>query len=176
MSFMVKICLDYGHGGRDPGASYKGRKESVDNLDLGMKLADRLRMSNLIVGETRTSDVDLTLNERVDFANRGSYHYFISLHRNAFKPEVANGVEVFIHPKASPKARKLAGEIQKNLAACGFRNRGVKTADFYVLRKTKMPALLIEIGFIDNSRDNELFDLKRNQIIDEISKAIILNK
>ena len=173
---MVKICFDYGHGGRDPGACYKGRKESMDNLDIGMKLAERIRMSHLAVGETRTSDVNLSLKERVDFANKGSYGYFISFHRNAFKPELASGAEVFVHPNGSPKARSLAGEIQKALVACGFRNRGVKTANFYVLRQTKMPALLIEIGFIDNSMDNELFDLKKSQIIDEISKAIILSR
>lgn len=173
---MVKICFDYGHGGRDPGAVYKGRKESQDNLDIGMRVAERVGMFNLVIGETRALDVGLSLQERVNFANKGDYDYFISFHRNAFKPELANGAETFIHPKASPKARALAEEIQKGLVACGFRNRGVKTADFYVLRKTKMPAVLIEIGFIDNSLDNELFDLKRRQIIHEISKAIILGR
>lgn len=173
---MVKICFDYGHGGRDSGAVYKGRKESLDNLDLGMRVAERVAMFSLEIAETRTSDVSLGLGERVDFANKGNYDYFISFHRNAFRPEVANGAETFIHPKASPKARKLAEEIQKGLVACGFRNRGLKTADFYVLRKTKMPAVLIEIGFIDNSIDNDLFDLKRREIIHQISKAIVLAK
>lgn len=173
---MVKICFDYGHGGRDPGAVYKGRKESMDNLDIGMRVAERAGKANLEIGEIRTLDMDLSLRERVDFANRGSYDYFISFHRNAFKAELANGAESFIHPGASPKARKLAEQIQKGLVACGFRDRGVKTADFYVLRKTKMPAVLIEIGFIDNSGDNNLFDLKRREIIHEISKAIILIK
>ena len=171
---MVKICFDYGHGGRDPGAVYKGRRESMDNLDIGMRVAEQAGKSNFKIGEIRTMDMDVTLKERVDFANKGKYDYFISFHRNAFKPEQANGAEIFIHPGASPKARRLAERIQKGLVACGFRDRGVKTANFYVLRKTKMPAVLIEIGFIDNSGDNELFDLKRREIIDEISKAIVL--
>ena len=128
----------------------------------------------LEIGETRTYDVNLGLKERVDFANKGDYDYSISFHRNAFKPEVANGAETFIHPQASPKARKLAEEIQKGLVTCGFRNHGVKTADFYVLRRTKMPAVLIEIGFIDNSGENELFDFKRRKTIHEISKVIVL--
>ena len=170
---MVKVCFDYGHGGRDPGALYKGRKESMDNLDLGMSVAEQVGIYSLEIGETRDSDINLSLKERVDFANRGSYDYFISFHRNAFKPEVASGAEVFIHLNASPKAKALAEEIQKGLVSCGFKNRGVKTANFYVLSKTKMPAVLIEIGFIDNSLDNELFDLKRKEIIHEISRAII---
>lgn len=173
---MVKICFDYGHGGKDPGALYKGRRESMDNLELGMRVAEQVGIYSLEIGETRTRDMDVSLKARVDFANRGSYDYFISFHRNAFKPELANGAEVFIHPKASAKARGLAEEIQKGLVACGFRNRGVKTANFYVLRKTKMPALLIEIGFIDNSSDNELFDLKRKEIVHEISRAVIQTK
>ena len=173
---MVKICFDYGHGGKDPGAVYKGRKESMDNLELGMKVAERVGIYNLEIGGTRTSDVNLSLKARVDFANKGDYDYFISFHRNAFKAELANGAEVFIHPKASPKARRLGEAIQKGLVDCGFRNRGLKLAHFYVLSKTKMPAVLIEIGFIDNSGDNDLFDLKRNEIIDSISRAIINTK
>lgn len=170
---MVKVCFDYGHGGNDPGATYKGRKESADNLDIGMKVAKRVGEFNIETAETRTSDINLSLKERADFANKGEYDYFISFHRNALKPEVANGAETFIHPKASRKARKLAKKIQKGLVACGFRNRGIKTSDFYVLSKTKMPAVLIEIGFIDNSEDNDLFDLNRREIIDRISNVIV---
>ena len=170
---MVKICFDYGHGGRDPGAIYNGRRESMDNLDLGLRVAELVSANGLKIGQTRIIDKDLSLKERVDFANGGNYDYFISFHRNAFKPEVANGAEVFVHPKSSPRARKLAEEIQRGLVACGFRNRGVKIADFYVLRGTKMPAVLLEIGFIDNSLDNLLFDLKREEIIFRITKSIV---
>ena len=170
---MVKICFDYGHGGLDPGATFKGRRESQDNLELGRRVADKLALYKIEVGETRTRDLNLSLRQRVDFANRAGYDYFISFHRNAFKPEMANGAEVFVHPQGSPKAKILAEEIQRGLVACGFRNRGVKSSNFYVLRKTKMPGLLIEVGFIDNSGDNRIFDENRQMIIDRISKAII---
>lgn len=169
---MVRICFDYGHGGRDSGAMYKGRKESVDNLNIGIKVAERVRLFGIEVDETRTTDISMGLKERANLANNGKYDYFISFHRNAFRTEEATGVETFIHPKASPKARRLAEDIQKALVICGFKNRGVKTANFYVLRKTRMPAVLIEIGFIDNA----LFDFKRRQIINELSKVIILGK
>ncbi len=173
---MVKFCLDYGHGGKDPGAVYKGRKESMDNLDIGKKLGEKLRILGLEVGETRTSDVYTSLKARVDFANRGNYDYFISFHRNAFKPEVGTGVEVFIHPNASPKAAGVARDIQRALVKCGFKNRGVKTANFYVLQKTKMPAILIELGFIDNTMDNQLLDFKKEEIINEVAKVFICRK
>lgn len=171
---MIRLCFDYGHGGRDPGAVYRGRKESMDNLSIGMEVAKRVRIFGVEVDEIRTTDVSVGLEERCIYANNGKHDYFISFHRNAFRPEEANGAETFVYTNPSVRARQLAKEIQRNLEACGFRKRGVKTADFYVLRKTKMPALLIEIGFIDNSGDNAIFDYKRKDIVHQLSKAIIL--
>ena len=171
---MVKLCFDYGHGGKDPGALYNGRKESIDNLSIGREVARRVRNFGIEVAETRTTDITVGLKERVDYANIGNYDYFISFHRNAFKPEVARGVETFVYPYASPKANKLAYEVQIALTNCGLKNRGVKKADFYVLRRTKMPAILVEIGFLDNTLDNNLLDINRQQIIDELIKAIVL--
>lgn len=171
---MVRLCFDYGHGGRDCGALYKGRKESLDNLAIGRNVAELIRNLGIEVGETRTSDISMGLKERVNFANKGKYDYFISFHRNAFQPEKANGVETFIYTNASIKSNRLAIEVQKTLIEFGFRNRGVKMANFYVLRETKMPAILIELGFIDNSKDNYLFDLNRRDIAQELAKTIIL--
>lgn len=171
---MVRVCFDYGHGGKDSGAVYKGRKECIDNLSIGMEVAKRVRIFGVDVGETRTRDVNLGLKERCDFANVGGYDYFISFHRNAFKPEVGIGAETFIYTNASLRSRELARRMQDALVACGFKNRGIKTADFYVLRKTVMPAVLIEIGFIDNTSDNILFDIKRKEIIHQLTKAIVL--
>lgn len=171
---MVRLCFDYGHGGKDSGAVYKGRKESVDNLSIGREVASIIRSLGIEVGETRTQDVNMGLKERVNFANKGKYDYFISFHRNAYKPEKANGVETLIYTNASIKANKLAYRVQKALVQCGFRDRGVKKVNFYVLRETIMPAIIIEIGFIDNFRDNNIFDLNRKQIINEIVKAIII--
>lgn len=171
---MIRICFDYGHGGRDPGAIYKGRKESMDNLVLGMKVAENLRRFGVVVDEIRTTDTSKSLNERCIFANNGKYDYFISFHRNAYRPEEGSGAETYVHINGSSRAMLLAKEIQKALVACGFRNRGVKRADFQVLRRTKMPAVLIEIGFMDNSKDNAIFDSKREEIIHELARAIIL--
>lgn len=171
---MVRLCFDYGHGGRDSGAVYKGRKESTDNLSIGVGIAKRLRIFGVDVGETRITDVSIGLKERCVFANDGKYDYFISFHRNAFKPEVGIGAETFVYTNGSLKSRELAKKMQEALVACGFRNRGVKTANFYVLKNTIMPAVLIEIGFIDNTADNTLFDNKRKEIVHELSKAIIL--
>lgn len=169
---MIKLCFDYGHGGKDTGAIYKGRKEAQDNLKVGMAVAKKLRQQGIIVDETRTSDVTLSLKERSDFENKAKYDYFISFHRNAFKPETANGVESYVYITGNDKSRKLAEKIQSALVSTGYKDRGVKTANFYVLKETKAPAILIEIGFIDSTSDNEIFDNKHMEIVNSISRAI----
>jgi len=170
---MAMVCLDYGHGGVDSGAVYKGRCEKDDNLELGLKVAEELRRHGVIVGETRTSDTTSSLKDRTLFANKGNFDYFISFHRNAFKPEKSKGSETFIYIIGSEKSKELAKRIQTSLVGLGFVDRGVKTANFYVLRETKSPAVLVEVGFIDNSEDNKLFDSKKDEIAKGIAKAIL---
>ena len=170
---MARICLDYGHGGSDPGAVYKGRKEADDNLALGKAVAKELRRHGINVDETRTGDKTVSLSERSNFERKGSYDYFISFHRNAFKPEQAKGVETYTYLNPSTKAKALAERIQAALVAIGFASRGVKTANFHVLRETRAPAILVETGFIDNTKDNQLFDSSRNEIVTAITKAIL---
>lgn len=170
---MNRLCFDYGHGGEDPGACYNERKESNDVLSIGRAVALEIRRHGVIVDETRTSDTTVSLNNRSAFENKNTYDYFISFHRNAYKAEKAKGVEVYTCLNAGVKAKRLAQMVQKSLLALGFIDRGIKEADYHVLRKTKAPAVLIEIGFIDNSEDNNLFDSKKNEIIKAISKAIL---
>jgi N-acetylmuramoyl-L-alanine amidase len=170
---MIKLCFDYGHGGTDPGAVYNGRKEAADVLSLGREVAEEIRRHGINVDETRTADVTVGLTQRSAFANQQNYNYFISFHRNAFKPETGTGAETYTYMNASEKTISLATKIQKALVEAGFKDRGVKTGNFHVLRKTKAPAVLIEIGFIDNSQDNVLFDIHKKAIVTGISKAIL---
>lgn len=169
----MKVCFDYGHGGRDPGASYLGRKESDDNLKLGQEVAKYLRARGVVVDETRTGDQWVPLYERGQCEGKGHYHYFISFHRNAYRPEVGTGAETFVYFKGSPKARLLGEKIQTALQMVGFKNRGVKGGNYYLLRNTKAPALLLEVGFIDNTADNQLFDQKRAQIAQALGASIL---
>ncbi len=170
---MDRLCFDYGHGGVDCGADYHERKESNDVLSLGKAVAAEVRRHGVTVEETRTSDTQLSLTDRTNFENRNTYGYFISFHRNAVQPEKARGVETYTYLNAGVKSKGLAEKIQTSLVALGFTDRGVKEANYYVLRETKAPAVLIEIGFIDNSGDNALFDSKQNEIIKALAKAIL---
>ncbi|QPW59767.1 N-acetylmuramoyl-L-alanine amidase family protein [Clostridium botulinum] len=170
---MARLCFDYGHGGVDSGACYKGRKESNDVLSVGKAVAEEVRRHWVTVDETRTSDATVSLNDRSNFENRSTYDYFISFHRNAYEPEKAKGAETYTYLNQGAKAKGLAEKIQSSLVNVGFKNRGVKKANFHVLRETKAPAVLVEMGFIDNSGDNALFDSKRNEIVKAIAKAIL---
>lgn len=170
---MIRVCLDFGHGRSDSGASYKGRFEKDDNLKLGLAVAKEVKRYGVIVDMTRTEDVYLSLSDRSNFEKKGGYDYFISFHRNAFKPEKVRGVETYTFTRQTAKAKSLASRIQKNLVAVGFLDRGVKKANFHVLRETRSPAVLIEVGFIDNTKDNQLFDSKFDDIVKAITKAIL---
>ncbi|MBE6067407.1 MAG: N-acetylmuramoyl-L-alanine amidase [Clostridium lundense] len=170
---MARLCFDYGHGGTDPGATYNSRKESNDVLNIGRAVAAEIRRYGITVDETRTSDSTVSLKDRSAFENRNTYDYFISFHRNAYEPEKAKGVETYTYLNGRVKSKSLAERIQKFLVALGFVDRGVKEANYHVLRETKAPAILVEIGFIDSSIDNNLIDAKRNEIINAIAKALL---
>ncbi len=170
---MARLCFDYGHGGEDPGATYNGRKESNDVLSIGRAVAAEVRRHGVTVDETRTSDITVSLNDRSNFENRNTYDYFISFHRNAYEPEKARGVETYTYLNPGAKSKSLAQKIQTSLVALGFADRGVKEANYHVLRETKALAVLVEIGFIDNTGDNNLFDSKKNEIIKVLAKGIL---
>lgn len=170
---MSRLCFDYGHGGEDPGVCYNGRKESNDVLIIGRAIAGEIRRHGVTVDETRTSDTTVSLTNRSAFENKNTYDYFISFHRNAYEAEKAKGVETYTYLNPGAKSQSLAESIQTSLVALRFIDRGVKEANYHVLRGTKAAAVLIEIGFIDNTEDNNLFDANRSEIIKAIAKAIL---
>ncbi|MEN8078271.1 N-acetylmuramoyl-L-alanine amidase [Clostridioides difficile] len=165
---MAKWLLDPGHGGGDSGAAYKGRKECDDVLKLALRVGELLKYNNENIYYTRTKDNTVSLSERSNMENSSSYDYFVSIHRNAYHPEVAKGVETHIYVKGG-KAEQLANKVNPELVKSGFLNRGVKVSNFHVLRETKSPAILIEVGFIDNSSDNFIFDAN----FENIAQAIV---
>lgn len=102
------------HRGKDPGATYKGRHESKDVLLVGQAVAKRLRAAGVIVDETRSADTTLSLDQRVKTELKKKYDYFISFHRNAFKPEQATGAEVYVYRAYNTKSKTLAVKIQQS--------------------------------------------------------------
>jgi N-acetylmuramoyl-L-alanine amidase len=151
------IVVDAGHGGDDDGCH---PKDVVDEKELTLATA-RLLKDNLLqmgydVRMTRSSDIYLELDERVDFANKLKADLFVSVHFNSCKSTKPHGIEVFY----CEKGEKFRIEESKELANCVLekiiyftkaKSRGVKTANFRVIKKTCMPAILVECGFLSNS-------------------------
>lgn len=169
---MAKWLLDPGHGGADPGATYNGIRECDNVLKLALRIGELLKSNNENVYYTRSTDTTLSLLERSKKENAGDYDYFISIHRNAYKPESARGCETHIYDQGGV-AEELANKVNSEMVRSGFINRGIKVSNFHVLRETKCPAILVEVGFIDNTLDNLIFDSKFEKIAQSIVKGCL---
>ncbi|MDR0454019.1 MAG: N-acetylmuramoyl-L-alanine amidase [Deferribacteraceae bacterium] len=188
------IVIDPGHGGKDPGCTYFGQKEKDIALDISKTLRDLLKRShpNITVYLTRETDIFIPLEERTAIANKYKADIFISVHVNAARNTVAQGVETYVLNVTNDKAAlevaafenqattkamsdlqgilkdimtnskleeslRLASSTQNNMVSTlklsKKENMGVKQAPFYVLVGAKMPAILVEAGFLSNSSD-----------------------
>ena len=155
----IKLVIDPGHRGTDPGAVGFGLKESDVVLDTSLHLRKLLASTPIQVIMTRETDIFIELKQRAQIANSAKADTFISIHANAQSNsnKTANGTETWFYTGSSD-SQKLASYIQDRLvAALNTRDRKLKkTEDLYVLKNTKMTAVLLELGFIDNVTDNAM--------------------
>ena len=168
------IMLDAGHGGRDPGAVYNGRQEKDDTLALTLAVGELLQERGLDVLYTRTTDVYESPYQKAMEANQAGADFFISIHRNSSpEPNTYSGVESLVYDKSGIKL-EMAENINEQLEAVGFTNLGVKERPgLVILRRTRMPAVLVELGFINSDTDNMLFDNNFNDIALAIAEGIL---
>ena len=170
----VSIMLDAGHGGRDPGAVYNGRQEKDDVLKLVLAIGEILQNNGIDVEYTRTTDIYETPFQKATEANDAGVDFFISIHRNS--SPLANqymGVESLIYNLSGIKY-EMAENINAQLETVGFKDLGVKARpNLVVLRRTKMPAILVEVGFINSDSDNTIFDKNFSDIAQAIADGIL---
>jgi len=172
---MASITLDFGHGGKDPGGIGNGLKEKDIVLKVGLKVGTILERHNVKVVYTRKTDVFVELSERASIANKSSTDIFVSIHTNAFSNANAKGLETYNYT-GSKKGRALASDIHTQLVKDKLytANRGLKTANFAVIKYTKMPAVLIELGFITNKDDVKILNKQGNLAL-SVAKGILKN-
>ncbi|MCR8641995.1 N-acetylmuramoyl-L-alanine amidase [Paenibacillus sp. N1-5-1-14] len=153
---MVDFTIDAGHGGYDPGANGPtGLTESATTLKLALKVGSLLTANGVSVNYTRTTDTFVGLSERANYANNTGANYFLSIHLNS-AGATATGTETYAFDPGGSDER-LASFVQSNLvSAIGLPNRGVKFANFAVLRETNMAAVLTEVCFISNPSEESL--------------------
>lgn len=169
-----KVALDAGHGGSDPGAVYNGRQEKDDTLDLTLAVGDILKKNGVDVFYTRTTDEYETPFKKATDANNSGADLFILIHRNSSEtPNQYSGVESLVFNDTGLKA-EVARNINNQLEDVGFKNLGVDVRkNLVVLKRTKMPAVLVEAGFINNDKDNYLFDQEFDKIANAIADGIL---
>jgi N-acetylmuramoyl-L-alanine amidase len=196
------VVLDPGHGGADPGASGGvSREEKRFTLDIAKRVRTRLRESQVRVMMTRERDQTMSLEERCWRGDRFGADVFVSIHFNASRDRATSGVETYIVPApgypttAEAEQRAVASRtrtcpgnkhdgantvlaqyIHKGLVAhTGATDRGVRRARFYVIRNANAPAVLLECGFLSNSREMSKIDSEsyRDRIAEGIARGIL---
>ena len=182
---MIKIYIDQGHNplGFNTGAEGNGFYEQDITYEIGVLLYDLLalnpnfspRLSRPTPGTILGTSNSTSLVERVREANSWGADLFLSLHTNAATNPRASGSEALIYSRASTVAYDLAVDILEQLnLVTGLRNRGViERPGLYVLRRTKMPSVLVEMGFISNSYDAELMAYSPGLFAEGIYRGIV---
>lgn len=169
------VVVDPGHGGPDPGAiGIGGIQEKEIVLDISKQVAAILEQAGVQAVMTRTSDIDLDLEPRVQLAQRVNAAIFVSIHANAIdrtRPEI-NGLETYYYESGLDLARSIHSSVLESL---NIADRRVRSARFYVLRRTSMPAVLVETGFVTGRDDaprlaNPAF---RSQMAAAIARGIL---
>lgn len=174
------IVIDAGHGGSDSGAiGHYGVKEKDVTLYVALRVEELLKESGAKVVMTRRTDIDVAspqasnpqeLQARVDKCPPNT-SVFISIHCNAFSNPKSNGMETYYY-KGSPQSRRLAVLLNEELAKAGGRNnRGVRTANYYVLHHNPHVASLVELAFITNYEEENL--LANDDYQDALARAIV---
>lgn len=178
----MKIVIDAGHGPETPGKrSPDGSlREYQFNSAVARYAADRLftGYEGVDIMLTHDDSRDVPLKERTDRANAWKADVFVSIHANAAGEgwSSAQGIETYVYTTRPAAALKLAEAVHRNLIrATGRPDRGVKTANFHVLRETKMPAILVECGFMTNREECELLksDAYRRKCAEAIVAGIV---
>ena len=179
------VMLDPGHGGYDPGAIAKqGVYEKLINLQIAQKVKEMLGPSGIGVFLTREEDIDyvpdgvkgktpkkqIDLNRRIDMAKEVTADVFVSLHVNATATGQESGAETFYHYQ-SESGKRLAELIQQELIKIpGMNRRIAKPGDFYIIKNTSMPAVIVEVGYLSSVKEQK--KLQQSWYQEQLARAI----
>lgn len=170
---MPKVFIGVGHGGSDVGASAYGLVEKILTLNTSLACKSILEQHGVQVGISRSCDEEDTISQEVQECNSYKPNIAVEIHYNAGG---GDGLEIYRY-RGGGESLKAAQKVETRLVQAGQNSRGIKVKlgndglDYYMwIRETKAPAILIEVGFLDNSTDNQLFNTPEKQ--KELGKAI----
>lgn len=165
------VVIDAGHGGKDPGAiSIHGFYEKTVNLAVARKVSMLLKQRGLNVVMTRNSDRFIELEQRAEIANMHRADLFVSIHADSHMDRSIKGYTMYVANDASYGSVRAAKAISKRMTKVSSNGKGIRREDFRVLVKTKMPAVLVEIGYISNHGEASL--ISNNSFQNRIAEAI----
>lgn len=154
----ITVVIDAGHGGNDDGMKIEGFTEKEIVASIAQKIKQNNSDKNIILHFTRTDDNFVSLQDRTNFINEVKPDLVLSLHVNGNKNEQASGVELYVSPKNGmhEKSKTIAEDLNARLVSINnFKSRGVKEANFTLLRDSKYPSITVELGFLSNANDRE---------------------
>ena len=166
-----KVFIDPGHGGYDNGAVQNGVLEDEINLQISQKIEAKLKAKGVQVKMSRYDDTYLSLTERTTMANSWGSDIFVSIHQNSATSSSGNGIETYYY-STRQDSKELASEIQEDLIkSTNAVNRGIKTANYAVIRTASMSSNLVECGFVSNP--TEAKNLSSSSYQDKIAEGIV---
>lgn len=179
-SEILKVILDAGHGYNTAGkrtsdGSMREFEFNAEVAEIAKGMLNEYQNVQVHFTHDPTGKTDVSLDKRCEYANKIMADVFVSIHANAFGDGSWNnsdGIETYVYPTKPKEATALATKVQKNLIVqTGRDNRGVRTANFQVLRETKMTAILVECGFMTNKEEAAL--LKTRAYREKCARAIV---
>jgi N-acetylmuramoyl-L-alanine amidase len=167
------IVIDAGHGGHDFGATIDNLNEKNLTSEIAKRIKETHSDSDVEIHFTRTDDQFIALNERTTLINNIKPDLVISLHINNNKNTNSSGFEVYISDKTDflDKNKEFAEKLSSKLSKTQLKNRGLKTAPFWILKNSICPSMVVELGFISNENDRNFIASEKGQI--EIAKHIV---
>jgi len=173
----TSVVIDAGHGGRDNGATTRyGGREKDANLDVALRLREKLEAAGFGTVMTRSSDTFIPLDRRARISNRNDNVVFVSVHFNYSPRSHVRGAEVYYKSRCSAR---FAGNILSQVSSIpGTASRGIRAANFRVLKKNRYPAVLVECGYLTNPTEGRRCanGAYREQLASAISRGIIIQR
>lgn len=166
----INVFIDPGHGGSDNGAVWGNKYDYIEEDDTNLVISFLLRCELELLGYnvqlSRRTDTFVSLADRAKMANNWGADIFVSIHADAFHNTTIKGISTHVYPACGKDTINLANKIQERLIGAfkEHANRGVKRSNFYVLRKTRMPAVLVECEFISNPKTRRFLKEPENQL------------
>lgn len=175
----LTVILDAGHGGKDPGNSAESNIEKDINLKTVLILKEKLEAKNMKVVLTRSSDQYLSLEDRSNFTLNQANAIFVSVHTNAAEKTTLSGIELFVplgDEERTVSSKKLASLTKIELTESKVSVRDIKQANYFVLKESHVPALLLELGFMTNAEDLEKMNSPEylEKVCEALTKSIML--